>query len=162
MGSYLVRKKGTKQGAFEFSKAFLQGNTPYSRKSSYEPRHDGALSEMAIQSSIIDYLLLEQAKGDLFVQRVNNIPVFDKDRYRALPKGTQKGFPDIFVMKNGRAIFFEVKTGHGSQSESQVKMQQCLEQQGAEYYLVRSLDYVKKALAQLTQSPSVVAPPLPF
>lgn len=158
----ILRTRGTKQGAFDFSKAFLQEFSGYSQKSPYEPRNKHGVSEMTIQSSIIDYLLLEQTKGNLFVQRVNNIPVFDKDHYRALPKGTQRGFPDIFVLKQGRAIFFEVKSGIGSQSTDQIKMQALLEQQGAEYYIVRSVDYVKKALAQSPLLPSVANPPLPF
>ena len=44
--------------------------------------------------------------------RTNNIPVYDKTRgsYRALPKHTLKGFPDIPVGKQGRFIGLEVKT----------------------------------------------------
>lgn len=140
--------RNTKEGAFKFTAALSSGNFKAERKPPFEPTNESLQPESNIQSVIIDYLILEQALGNLFFQRTNNAPVFDNERgiYRAMAKGQKKGFPDIFVMKDGRAIFLEVKTGKGRQSQHQVEMQAMLEAQGAEYYVVRSLDYVKAAL----------------
>lgn len=102
---------------------------------------------MEAQSSILDFLLTEMAFGKLFVQRINNIPIpKGNGEFRSLSKGQHAGFPDIFVLYNKRTIFFEVKSSNGKQSDDQIKMQSWLEEQGAEYYIVRSVDYVKKAL----------------
>lgn len=143
-----LKKKRTKFDAFVFTKALLQEPEDYKRKPPYEPPNKQELKEMAIQSNIIDYLLFEQANGHLFVQRINNTPIYDPTTgtHRSMPKGAHKGFPDIFVLKDGRCVFFEVKSSSGRQSNDQVKVQHWLEQQGAEYYIVRSTEYVKKAL----------------
>lgn len=116
------------------------------KKPPFEPKNKSKLKEITIQSSILDHLELEMVLGNLFFQRINTTGVWDKDRYRSLPKGTHKGFPDIFVIKKGRMIFFEVKSSIGDQSDDQAKIQQLLEKQGAEYYIVRSPEYVKLAL----------------
>lgn len=143
------KQKPTKEAALAFTAAMLgHGATPGVRQKPFDPTNKAALSEGVIQSSIIDYLVLLQVQGQLFFSRINNIPVWDptNQRYRALPKGMRKGFPDIFIMMGGRAIFFELKSSTGSQSAEQVEIQTRLEEQGAEYYVIRSLDGAKRAL----------------
>lgn len=102
------------------------------------------MTETQIQSSIIDYLMLLENQGKLFLHRVNNMGVYDPKRkaYRVFPKGAKKGFPDIIVIKNGFLIGLEVKTGEGKQSNNQKEVEKKLKKHGAAYYVVRSLEEV--------------------
>lgn len=104
------------------------------------------MKESEIQSIIIDYLQILENQGKLFFQRVNNIPVFDKNRYRALPKGTKKGFPDIIILIQGRCLGIEIKTISGKQSEYQKEIESSFNQNGAYYYIVRSLEEMRKII----------------
>jgi len=143
------RRKNTKFDALMFTKALVLDTEVVKKKPPYEPATKGLLfSEDSAQSSIIDYLLLQMVLGKLFIQRTNNTPVWDKDHYRSISKGQHKGFPDIIVIKGGRIIFFEVKSSIGKQKDDQAQMQLWVEAQGAEYYIVRTIDAVERALNQ--------------
>lgn len=83
--------------------------------------------------------------GELFYQRINTTGLYTEGKYRKV-KGAHRGFPDIFVMKQGRAIFLEIKSNSGDLSTYQKERQAELEAQGAEYYLVRSLKYAMQVL----------------
>ena len=100
------------------------------------------MSETEIQRTVCDYL----ARKKHFFSRVNNIPVFDPKRkvYRALPKYTRKGFPDIIVFWNGFPVCLEIKAPKGKQSPDQKDFQADCEKQGIEYHLIKSLDDVIK------------------
>ncbi len=101
------------------------------------------ISEINIQSSIIDYLTVEEKLGHLTFQRINNIPVYDDKikKYRSMPKGTKKGYPDIIVLKKGRFIGLEIKkSSGGKQSIHQKEMEKLIKSQSGEYYLVSSLE----------------------
>lgn len=97
-------------------------------------------NETKIQSAIIDYLTLKKH----FFTRINNIPVYDQRRkvYRAMPKGCMKGVPDILVMWRGFPVWLEVKD-KGRQSKEQKEFQARCEEQGIEYWVVKSIDDVK-------------------
>lgn len=127
----------------------MQDSKEIEKKTPFEPRFKHLeFDEASAQGIILDFLLTKMALGELFVQRINNTPIFDTNtgRHRSMPKGSHKGFPDILVIKDGRIIFFEVKSATGYQSKDQVQMQNNLEMQRAEYYIVRTLTYVVKAL----------------
>lgn len=102
------------------------------------------MKESEIQSSIIDYLMLLENQGKLFLQRVNNTAIYDPigRKFRSLAKGTKKGFPDILILKDGKCIGLEVKTNVGKQSKEQKEMEKLMKEHGADYYVVRSLDEV--------------------
>jgi len=57
-----------------------------------------------------------------------------------------KGLPDIIVIQNGKFIGLEVKTKTGRQRETQKNVQNKIEKVGGEYYIVRSVDDVKRIL----------------
>lgn len=66
--------------------------------------------EKITQRAICDYLALK----NFFFWRANNIPVYGqsndgKRRFRALPKYTPRGLPDIIVLYKGKFIAIEVK-----------------------------------------------------
>mgnify|MGYP001174188355 CR=1 FL=1 len=147
-----LKSKHTKFDALNLTKNLLQGVEDIERKPPFEPKSKIPFSEASAQSAILDYLLLEMVVGHLFVQRVNNAPIYDSEtgKYRSLSKGQNAGFPDLFCLKGGKAIFFEVKSSIGDQKKpDQVKMQHELEKHGGYYFIVRSVDGVKRALQTL-------------
>lgn len=81
-----------------------------------------------------------------FFYRQNNTPIFDIKRqaFRAQPKYTPKGIADILVIKDGFAIFLEVKRPKTYQSKEQKVFEQMCKDAGAEYYTVRSIDDLKE------------------
>lgn len=89
-------------------------------------------------SALCDYLALRRH----FFYRSNNVPVFDRARgaYRALPKYTMKGIPDITVVKDGRYIGIEAKAGSGRLSADQIQFKNDVERAGGTYLLARSID----------------------
>lgn len=114
-----------------------------------------AKSETQVQREICDYLYGRR----LFFWRSNNIPVFG----RALPKYTLKGLPDIFIIHGGKCIGFEVKR-EGSEEEreksgrkvragmlspEQAEFGVRMENAGAFYFCVRSVQDAEEALNSL-------------
>ncbi len=98
------------------------------------------MSEIEIQATVCEYL---QRKKHFF-SRINNTPIFDqrKNIYRALPKFTRKGFPDILVLWKGFPVFLEIKSPKGRQSPEQKEFQLDCDKQGIEYHLIKDLDEV--------------------
>lgn len=99
----------------------------------------GHQKETDIQSAICEYLALRR----VFFYRQNNVPVFHEGRFRRLPKHTPRGVPDILAVKDGRAIFIEVKAEKGRQSEHQKEFERDAIAAGATYALVRSIEDVQ-------------------
>lgn len=98
------------------------------------------------QKDICDYL----SYSGLFFWRQNTAPAFQSDKYgarfRAMPKYSLNGVPDIIVIRNGKFIGLEVKTEIGKQSKFQKEFEEKCFAAGGEYYLVRNIDDVIKAL----------------
>ena len=112
------------------------------------------IKETQIQTAIINLLAVYENQGKLFFNRTNNIPPVNKDietgkilSFRKLPLGAKRGIPDIWVIINGKTIGLEVKTATGTQSASQKEIEKRFKKNGAEYYIVRSVEEVKKILA---------------
>lgn len=99
-------------------------------------------SESDIQRAICDYLALRHH----FFWRNNNTPVFDQKfgGFRALPKYTPKGLPDIEVIKDSCWVGLEVKSDKGKQTPEQKEFERRCKEAGVEYYVVRSVDEVQK------------------
>ena len=99
------------------------------------------MTETQVQHAICDYLSL---KKHLF-WRSNNIPRFDTKRqvFYKLPKYTPRGLPDIMLIKNGCFVGLEVKTDKGRLSPEQKDFARRVQEEGGEYYTVRSIDDVK-------------------
>ena len=102
-----------------------------------------ATPEGEIVKSICEYLILRK---HLFY-RNNNTPVFDvtQKRFRAMPKYTMRGLPDIIVIKDGRYIGIEAKTPKGKLSEHQIEFGKLSMLHGADYIVARSIDDVQAA-----------------
>ncbi len=99
-----------------------------------------ATPEGEIVRAICDYLSL---RGHLFY-RNNNVPIFDPTRqaFRAMPKYTMKGLPDIVLIKDGRYIGIEAKAGNATLSPHQEEFRKQSEKHGARYIVARSIDDV--------------------
>ena len=100
------------------------------------------MKESDVVASICDYLAARRH----FFYRSNNIPVYDKARgaFRALPKYTPRGVPDIIVVKDGRFIGIEVKTDTGRLSPDQVEFGRQCNEHGGTYAVARSIDDVQR------------------
>ena len=105
--------------------------------------------EGKIQNKICEYL----SKKGYFFMRLNNTPVFDTKLnqgyggYRTQGKWAAPGLADILVIhkeKYGMALFLEVKEPKGKQSPDQKMFEKRCYSNNCEYYVVRSVDDVKK------------------
>ena len=99
--------------------------------------------EKDIQNAVCEYL---ERRGHFFY-RQNNTPIFQKTGassgfFRAMPKWSLKGIPDIIVIGKecGTFIGLEIKRPSGKQSPEQKLFQQRCIQNGAEYYIIRKVD----------------------
>lgn len=111
------------------------------------------MKETDYQRLIIDYLTVLEKQNKLWFQRTNNTAIYDPvgKKFRSLSKGQKKGFPDIIVFMNGKTIGLEIKTPTGRQSAEQKIMEQKMKEQGAEYYVVKSLEEVKQIIEELQE-----------
>ena len=91
---------------------------------------------------VCDYLQLRKKKIGFMFWRTNNTPIWQEDRFRAIPKYSMKGVPDVIVIKDGFFIGLEIKTKAGRQSDHQKEFEKQCKENGAEYYIVRGLDDV--------------------
>ncbi|MES2287449.1 MAG: VRR-NUC domain-containing protein [Bacteroidota bacterium] len=93
--------------------------------------------EKDIQREICEEL---DKKGYLF-WRSNNIPVFGKNNggkmtFRAMPKYTPKGLPDIMLVFKGQFFALEVKRPGEKLRPDQAKYRDSLEKHGGIYYTI--------------------------
>lgn len=74
--------------------------------------------------------------------RTNTHGVYDtvKKTFRTMPKYALKGVSDLILLKDGKAIFIEVKAPKGVLSEHQKDFGAIVTNAGAEYIVVRSID----------------------
>lgn len=110
-------------------------------------KSSGKVTESDIQRGICDWLSV----CGLFFWRSNNVPVFARSndgvmRFRALPKFTPKGLPDILLLRNGKLIGFEVKRPGAKLTDEQEKIGALFRANGGEHYRVESVSDVARAL----------------
>lgn len=84
---------------------------------------------------------------NFFFWRMNNIPVFGRSkdgkmRFRALPKYTPKGLPDIIVLHEGRLYAVEVKRAGGKLRPEQKDICRKIEENGGKYVLADNLEII--------------------
>lgn len=105
--------------------------------------------EKVIQNEIFDFLI----KHNYFFWRENNIPVMQKTgakyRYRALPKHTPKGLPDIMIVNKGRFIGVEVKAKYRKLTPEQADYGLKLLKNGGYYIIARSVDELQNGLREI-------------
>lgn len=101
--------------------------------------------EKDIQRQICEVL---KARG-VFFWRSNNVPVFARSndgvmRFRALPKFTPRGLPDIMILCGGKFIGVEVKRYGGKIRPEQAVFGAGLVAHGGSYYILTSADEVDR------------------
>ena len=100
------------------------------------------MKETDIQRAICDYLAAKKH----FFWRTNTTPIYDptRQRFRAMPKYSLSGVPDIIVIKDGWFIGLEVKKKGSYQSKAQKEFERMCKEAGGEYWVVRSVEDVKE------------------
>ena len=98
--------------------------------------------EGEIVNAICEYLALKKR----FFYRNNNTPIFDPTRkgFRAMPKYTMRGIPDIICVNDARYIGIEVKTEKGRLSEDQHEFGRSFILAGGKYIVAHGIDDVQK------------------
>lgn len=92
--------------------------------------------EKEIQLAICNYLEYKR----YFFWRQNTTPIWEKDRFRSMPKYSMNGVPDIILIKDGIFWGLEVKQPKGKQSENQKIFEYKTKKAGGKYNIVTSLD----------------------
>jgi len=105
-------------------------------------------SESRIQQEIFDWYWNTYC-SKLCAPReiIFHVPNEGRDQARLVSVGLVPGMSDLVATHRGRMLFIEVKTEKGRQSENQKKIEAHLDHvQGAEYYVVKSLEDFKTLL----------------
>lgn len=103
--------------------------------------------EKDIQREICDWLASER----YFFWRNNTIPVFSEGKFRALPKYTPRGLPDIIILWQGKFVGLEVKRpdergNNPATLAAQQKMAGEIRNAGGRYFIVHSREEAENAM----------------
>ena len=114
------------------------------------------MTEADILRTITDYLQIGMNQHKWWYTRLNSGSFFvGSEGSGRMIKGAGKGTADILVIKHDacvqniwhhRVLFLEVKSEKGKQSEAQREFEAQIKEQGASYFVVRSVDEVEKLL----------------
>ena len=106
--------------------------------------------EKVVQSQILQYLGYSGIKA--FRMNAGMIRV-GEGRKQHMIRLAPAGFSDIFgVMKDGRALFIEVKAGKNKPTKLQELFLEEMRQQGAIAFWANSVEQVEKCLAKETRN----------
>lgn len=98
-------------------------------------RHTNML-EKDIQREICEWL----NNNGFFFWRQNNIPVYSEGKFRAMPKYSSKGAPDIIILYDHKFIGLEVKVpDFWKFTDDQKRFKEKITENGGFYYIVTSL-----------------------
>lgn len=96
--------------------------------------------EKEIQNAVCEYL---QLKG-YFFWRSNNVPAItrrgDKWMFRALPKYTPRGIPDIMLVDDSKFYGIEIKKPGAKLRPEQKVFMENLQKNGANYFIITSIE----------------------
>lgn len=105
------------------------------------------MKEDAIHAAIVQYLQLVLPKKALVWHTPNTFPTAKIQFHAKLKRmGRLAGIPDLLVLFDGNLIGLEVKAKGKYQEPHQRFIEDAFDQNGASYYVVRSIDEVKEAL----------------
>ena len=90
-----------------------------------------------LQRAIVRYLRL---KGILVFHIPNGGSRNAREAHNLKLSGVLAGVSDLVILMQNRAVFVELKTDKGRQSDNQKKFQQDVEALGFEYLIWRSID----------------------
>jgi len=102
-------------------------------------------TEAMIQRAVLEYLEMVSKQVPLYYFRAGSGAV--KTQQGRYFKTGKPGVPDVVVcLPGGRFCGFEVKTETGRQSQAQKRAEKDIQWAGGEYYVVRSVDDVRKVV----------------
>ena len=133
------------------------------------------ITEADIKRTVADYLEYAQNQGKLYYDRLNSgdfIEVRGQTRRRI--KGCRAGTADFFVLKSTllwdgvhitripsvRVIFLEIKSAKGKLRTEQKCFKTLVESQGAEFYVIRSIEDLQTILEPAQDIPQAKSTPL--
>lgn len=106
--------------------------------------------EGPIHRAILEYLMARYP-GAAIHASPNSNTMKGKDVARLIAKqkymGMRPGWPDIEMIHYGRFYAFEVKAEGGRQQDNQKDVERDINAAGGHYFVVRSIDDVKEAMA---------------
>ena len=104
-------------------------------------------SEADLKRTVTDYLEYQQNAGKLLYFRLNAGDFIElRGNTRRRVKGCMAGTSDLEIIKDGKPIFFELKSARGRTSPAQNAFKILVEEQGASYSIVRSLEELEELL----------------
>ena len=104
-------------------------------------------SEADLKRTVTDYLEYQQNAGKLLYFRLNAGDFIElRGNTRRRVKGCMAGTSDLEIIKDGKPIFIELKSARGRISPTQNAFKILVEEQGASYSIVRSLEELEKIL----------------
>jgi len=104
-------------------------------------------SEADLKRTVTDYLEYQQNAGKLLYFRLNAGDFIElRGNTRRRVKGCMAGTSDLEIIKDGKPIFIELKSARGKTSSAQNAFKILVEEQGASYSIVRSLEELEKIL----------------
>ena len=100
------------------------------------------MREADLKLAAAEYLEYLTNQGYLYADRLNSGEVIEvRGKTRRRIKLCRKGTADFYVLRGGHAIFLECKKGKtGKQSPEQRAFEILVKEQGASYYLIRSIE----------------------
>ncbi len=114
----------------------------------------GRVLEREIQREICDWLDSEH----YFFWRNNTVPIFSEGKFRAMPKYSARGLPDIIIVHRGKFVGMEVKRpfiriglvgGTPETTAAQTAMKLKILTHGGFYFLVTSLEEAKQSMNEI-------------
>ena len=96
--------------------------------------------EKDIQRKVLNYLLKDLK---CFCWRSNSVGIYDREKgfFRS---GSKRGVSDILCCHESKFIAIECKRPGAKQREDQINFQKSVELAGGEYWVIHSLDELKK------------------
>jgi len=114
------------------------------------------MNERDLMRTVDEYLRYQQNMGKLWFTRLNSGNILAKkgDKFynvKLCDEGTAdfevvKGNIDTMIRPRCRVIFLELKSETGKQSLEQGAFQKIVENQGASYFIIRSIEDLTEAL----------------
>lgn len=118
------------------------------------------LKEGDIKKQVADYLEYKQNAGELYYDRLQSGEIIEvRGKTRRRVKLCRAGTADFYILKKetipttagigiefARIIFLEIKSKKGKQRPEQGAFQKLVESQGAEYFIVRSVEELEGIL----------------
>ena len=106
-----------------------------------------SLTEADLKRAVIDYLEYGMNQGKWWFTRLNSGKAFVKRGGKEyMIQLCDEGTSDLLVVKQGKAIFIELKSTKGKQSPAQGAFQKLIQMQGASYSIVHSLEELEELL----------------